>query len=152
MYRLKLLSDDSICVKYVSKKFNNGDWNYWCVVELIDFEEATGEKLNNVSKYIVEIFAVAPGACEVRWNSAIDSCGCEDITYTEFELVQVLSDYGISALLYRKSGNNKNELLKEARKELITINMMFGFYMDRQINRIGNNGWDFISGDIGFKS
>lgn len=45
-------------------------------------------------------------------------------------------------------GNNKGELLKAARKELLGVDMLFGFYMDRPLNAIGSTGWDFIKGDI----
>lgn len=31
------------------------------------------------------------------------------------------------------------------------INGMYGFFMDRPLNRLGNTGWDFLDGHIGFK-
>jgi hypothetical protein len=36
--------------------------------------------------------------------------------------------------------------MKEARKESQLINMLFGFYMDRPENGIGQDGWGLIAG------
>ena len=137
--------------KFVTKKFNNGDFDYWIVIELINFEDATGEKLNG-SKYIIEVSAISPqSAGENSLNSAFECCGM-DFTTDPLIQVEVLSNYGVSAPLESFRGNNAHKLLKEAKHNIPIYTGLFGFFMDPPKNRIGNTGWDFISGDIGFKS
>ncbi len=145
--------------KFVSKKLNNGDWDYWLVINVINWEDTLPtnefEKLGH--KYNVEIQAVSiEAAGEENMNSALSSCGFSDDQMEIAEMsdllkVEALSGYGVFATLWNKNGNNIEILMKEAHAEVEKINMLFGFYMDRVENRIGNDGWDFISGDIGFK-
>ena len=136
--------------KFVSKKLNNGDWDYWLVINCINMWKATGEE--TPFKYTVEIQAVSPQAAwKLNLDRALDSCGFSDeetekCRNTELIKVEVLSDYGIFATLWHKDGNNIKSLLKDAHKEVGLIQMLFGFYMDRTENRIGQDGWDFISG------
>jgi len=68
-----------------------------------------------------------------------------------FEMANILNEYGLGAVLFSDSGDNAEELFKIARKECEKIELIFGFYMDKQLNMIGNTGWDFIKGEIGFK-
>ncbi len=141
--------------KFVSKKLNNGDWDYWCVLNVTNMWEATGEE--DQPKYNVSLEAVSPiAAGQANLDSAFSSAGFDDAQLEQFQQnplvqVEVLSDYGIYAPLWNESGNNLKVLLKLAHKEAIVANMLFGFYMDRPKNRIGNTGWDCIAGEIGFK-
>jgi hypothetical protein len=138
--------------KWVSKKLNNGDFDYWLVIELINMEEATGEKIPG-GKYTVVIQAVSPQeAGEKNLLAASDCCGLEAVEgLNDLTKVSLLSDYGVYAVLWSKRGNNYKQLMKEAKKEANIMQSFFGFYMDKQENVIGNDGWDFIRGDIGFK-
>ena len=146
----KLVGDE----KFVSKKLNNGDWDYWLVIETIDFMEATGE-LYNGQKYNVSVKAVSPQAAGLEnLKRAFDCYGIDPASeQAKIELVQVecLESYGISAQLESYNGNNLQKLLAQARKfASVECQFLFGFIMDRPENRIGNTGWDFISGKIGF--
>jgi hypothetical protein len=156
--KLKMLSGDvdwrTWGAKWISPKFNNGEFDYWLVLEFINFEEATGEKIDGKYKYATEVHCVAPS--EVPKNKkerAMKSMGVENTTetITDEMRVELLDSYGISAMLYQNSGNNAHKLIKESREQINIINMMFGFFMDRVLNGCGNTGWDFIRGDIGFK-
>ena len=48
--------------KFVSPKQNNGDWDYWLVMDVINIPNETGDE--SVSKYYVSIHAVAPDAVD----------------------------------------------------------------------------------------
>ena len=145
--------------KFVSKRLNNGNWDYWLVINVINWEESlnTREFEELGYKYNVEIQAVSiEAAGEKNLDSALSCCGFSDdqmnvAEQSDLLKVESLSDYGVFATLWNKNGNNIETLMKDAHKEANLINMLFGFYMDREENRIGNDGWDFISGNIGFK-
>jgi hypothetical protein len=133
--------------KWASQKLNNGDWDYWLVIELINMWEATGEE--DQPKYNVSLSAVSPAAAgKANVEKALGSCGLpKDIKITELMKVECLHEYGILACLVSRNGNNAHQLLHEIKKESICTEGLFGFYMDRPENRIGSAGWEMISGD-----
>ena len=136
--------------KFISPRFNNGDWDYWLVMEI----ENVSEYDDFDYKYIVSISAVSPTAAKNKLENALESCGATELyetTKNKEELaIECLLSYGINAVLYTEQGNNLYKLMKTARKKAEGINFSFGLVMDKQLNTIGNNGWDFISGNIGF--
>jgi len=75
--KLKLLSGDinylSYGAKWISRKLNNGDFDYWLVVELINIHEEIDEKCP--VKYNLDISVVSPSAASNHLDSAIESCG-----------------------------------------------------------------------------
>lgn len=107
-------------------------------------------------KYNVSIETAGPEWVSAEETArALQSCG---MSREEFDKLtplwqsRVLAEYGIRAVLWQRQGSNLRGLLKDARKELGLVEMLFGFYMDKPMNRIGNSGWDFIRGEIGFKT
>ena len=137
---------------FISKKLNNGDWDYWLVLEFTNLEESLGQKMWH--KYTVEIKAVSPEAAGMdNLNKAFECIGMDGEEFLEMKTqdryqVEALHEYGISATLFYKEGNNIKKLMKEAHEEADKIEYLFDFYMDREENRIGNNGWQFISGNL----
>jgi len=133
--------------KWISKRFNNGDWDYWLVLELTNMWEATGEQ--DQPKYNVTLSAVSPEAAKDNMQAALKCCGLEgESDLTDLMKVEVLHTYGTSAPLKQWNGGNAHKLLKEAKHEAQLAEMLFGFYMDSPKNAIGSTGWDFISGDL----
>ena len=146
MTRFQQLTED----KLVSQKFKNGDFDYWLVIETIDFIEATGT-LADGNKYGIAIHAVSPQAAgEEKVQASFDCCGVEDNDIKQKDLVQVecLQTYGVSAQIWNDAGNNLGKLISKAKKEAQIIPNLFGFYLDRVLNRIGSTGWDFIKGNL----
>lgn len=136
-------------VTLVSKKFNNGDWDYWLVLQTTNMHEATGEE--DLDKYYVSVLAVSPEAAgEENLKRAASTIDQDVSEMSEMDKVQGLVEYGVFATLATFQGNNRRKVEQEAREEAEKINMLFGFYMDKAGNRIGNDGWDFISGNTGF--
>ena len=138
--------------KFISKKLNNGDFDYWLVLDFINMHEATGEETQD--KYVVQILSVSPQeAGEEHVKSAFRCIGFdkEPKDTSDIERVLALSEYGIYATIWSSSGNNASKLIREAHKQILPITSLYGFYMDKRENLIGNTGWDFIKGDIGFK-
>lgn len=148
--KFKTLYADSTTGKYISKKLNNGDWDYWLVLDVIDLHDAG---MDDGPKYDVSIQAVSPEAAgNENLQKAFSCCGMpEDLEKDVMYQVEALSNYGIFAPLWNESGNNLKALLHAARKESDLIHFLFGFYMDGPKNGVGSTGWDLIAGDDTFR-
>ena len=135
---------------WITTKLNNGDWDYWLVMELVNLKDATGDETQYT--YRVTVSAVSPKAAGKE--NVERACECYDTTvekmkeYGEERIVEALYSYGVHAGLFSKEGNNAHALLKEAREQLNVITGLFGFFMDKPYNQLGHNGWDFIEGDL----
>lgn len=105
------------------------------------------------AQFHCEIFCASPGmVSEDEQRKARESLCCPIDHWTnasERDRASMLADHGICATLWGADGNNAKQLLIDARNELPKINTLFGFYMDRQQNAIGDSGWEFIKGEIG---
>ena len=144
--RFKELENNDYNIRLISKKLNNGDFDYWLVIEALYMEEYTPDP---DFKYMVSLQAVSPQeAGPEQLNSALRSAGLEDIELTDWIKVGLLSESGCYAQLWNDGGDNLRELLKEARNQATISNIFFGFMMDKPMNMIGSTGWDFIKGDI----
>lgn len=152
--KLKTFRDNDYDNTFISKRLNNGDWDYWLLIRLQYLEGYLPEdEVKTIGKYSVDAIALSIEAAQEHVEQAIECMGFRDnIEITEEIKIESLLDYGIYATLWSKTGNNKNLLLKQAREEIQKISFLFGFYMDRLENMIGNDGWDFISGNIGFNN
>jgi len=143
--KMKLICDSDYDQRWVSKKLNNGDFDYYLILKLLYMREITGD--DDVDVYGVNIDVVAPSEVYEKERMA----ALESMCYTpqnDEEMADLLSEYGISATMHQETGNNKHTLLRRARKQLPLITGFFGFYMDRRLNALGSTGWDFIKGDL----
>ena len=110
------------------------------------------EELKETGRYSVEILAVSPEACNNdKVKEAIDDMGLDEFTVGKIPFIEyeAMIEQGLYAPLWNKSGNNLKKLLSEANERLQIIYIMFGFFMDKHVNMIGDTGWDWIAGDIG---
>jgi hypothetical protein len=138
--------------KWVSPKLNNGDFDYWLVINFINMDDACGRDNEGQPKYIADVRAVSPGEVgEENLRKAMDCCGIDNenpTDLTDLMKVEMLDTYGIYSPCQSFSGNNGYKVLREAKRALDMIATMFGFCMDAPKNRIGSTGWDCIKGDI----
>jgi hypothetical protein len=142
--------------KFISRKLNNSEFDYWLILEVINLKEACGE--DEPLTYNVSVSAIAPSQLSNKTiTSAIESCGWNDITtkeelikkYSYSALIEVISDYMGGAVIFDTSGNNLSKLLKEAHKEAYLMGyFLFGFAMDKNQNQIGSSGWDILQGNL----
>jgi hypothetical protein len=156
MIKFKMLSGDVDWKRYgarfVSKRLNNGDFDYWIVLEVTNLHEATGDK--DQEKYYVTLTAVSPESVSRENIDSVLSCyglsdeEIESLDQNPLLLVEALSDYGIFAVLWQGTGNNIRQLMKTAHEEAFFSSRLFGFYMDRPMNMIGQTGWDLIAGNL----
>jgi hypothetical protein len=137
--------------KFVSAKQNNGEFDYWLVMEVINWDDATGETrdgLYNVSLYSVSPSEAGKDNLEKAFRCSMPQS--EDAKIRSNPLVQVecLCDYGIKAQLWSENGNNLRKLMRQCREQAAIASGLYGFYMDRAENRIGSTGWELQRGDI----
>lgn len=154
----------------VSAKQNNGEWDYYWVIEMIDWVDATGD---TSQRYVVSVSVVVPQAVDRKIRkSAMESSDAaawwKDISKgpggkerAALAKVEVFHDHGTRACMAElKGGDPDNEdedeeailadLIEQAKKiATVGTSIAFGFWMDRPMNAFGNTGWDFVAGKIG---
>ncbi len=135
--------------KWISQKLNNGDFDYWLVLEFMNWHDAVGEK-EAPAHYHVCVSVVAPSELpKEELSRAVDCFGLTEAPTDPPALVEMVHSYGISVPIFQENGNNAKKLLKEARKEAeLKGSLLFGFAMDRPLNAIGTTGWDMLRGDL----
>jgi hypothetical protein len=152
---LKRFEDDDDGMMWVSDEFNHGDWPFRYVVRLMYCEKWDREWAETQGKYHVSINVASPVAAEARLENVADGMG---MSLEQFKAGAVecqcvaLVQQGFSACLYQEQGNNMKVILQSVRKMLPEIDFMFGAYMDRSQNAIGDTGWDWVKGDFGAAS
>lgn len=156
MIRLRVQTDhDSAKVWVVTPLMMDCDWPIQFLVKMDYVEEWGDEAVQQHGKYHMTLHAVSPEACKDQWESC---CRSMDYPLDEFKgfpipiQSELLMDYGLSAPIWQKSGNNQFKLLKMVRDEIKQCQVFVGFKLDRQLNRCGNTGWDFLQGNFGFNN
>lgn len=102
------------------------------------------------SKYLVSLISVNPSMVDDA--KSIESY--IDVTWSELseeQKIEACIQYGTYATLWQKEGNSLDALLVLANEELAKSHIWGGFMLDAPQNAIGNSGWDFMAGTIGFK-
>ena len=156
--RFKFLTGDVNWLQYggswVSAKQNNGEFDYWLVIRLLNWEDSCGRDAPKET-YNVELLSVSPSeAGKENLESAFRCCGLDGPEQTELRenpLVQVecLVSYGVHAHLWDANGSNAHKLLREARRQAtMCATGLYRFYLDRRQNAIGSTGWEFQRGDL----
>lgn len=127
--------------KFISSRQSNSEFDYWFVMD-VSGTDYTGEQ------HEVTLTVVAPAmvGADVR-KDALGGMADEDVTWDNASWVEILHSYGVFAHVWRGTGPNLRKLMKEARQAARECEMLFGFYMDRQMNSLGATGWDFLAGN-----
>lgn len=136
--------------KFVSPCQNNGEFDYWLVIDFTNMDDACGRDNEGQAKYHCSVECVAPSQVPAgEMEKVIESCGWEGMMDSPLALVECCSSYGTHAVLWQSSGNNAWKLLRAAKREAgLIAGLTFGFAMDRPVNRVGTTGWEAITGDI----
>jgi hypothetical protein len=142
--------------KWISTRQSNGEFDYFFVIELLNWRETVGEREAPPETYNVSLSVVSPQEAQDKIGAALDCCGItEEMLQTATEngyrdsaLVEALHGYGVHTPVWSKDGNNRRALMREARQEARQCEFLFGFYLDRPVNRIGTTGWESLRGDL----
>jgi len=136
--------------KLVSNKQNNGDFDYYLVIETVNMQDATGEKAPD-KKYCVILSAISPDQVEDKVIQRAFECSGflpKDIKRLkkrkDFDITRivVLYDYAGGVPCWQASGADDEKLVNSAKEQAQCVVGLFGFYMDKIVNRIGETGWE----------
>ena len=111
--------------KWISNRQTNGEFDYYFVIELLNWQEAVGNDAPPET-YNVSLAVVSPQeAGKENCRRATDCCGMGDGQCEEV-LVEALHGYGLSVPVWSKDGNNYKQLMCEARREAQIAASLFG--------------------------
>ncbi len=119
-------------------------------VELVNFLDATGEKIDgkiyNVELALVDLDQIS----EKEIESAKRSCGWESMPANDEALAEVVYTYGLRANLFTANGNNARELIRAAKREANNFLQedKLEEALERPVNRIGSTAREFMRGDL----
>lgn len=137
---------------FISEKtFTQSDWPFRAIIRFDNLEENMPDA---PAKYLVSVEAVSIQAAGQELEEALKMQGAPDMFHKDCSDIlkyEALVSYGVTATLWSQQGNNIKKLMREAHEQAAMLcGMFFGFAMDRVQNGLGNTGWDFISGQIGY--
>ena len=144
-FGVKVISQDDSETFKITKMFNNGDWNYFLIIHIMDFLEISGDYgvwEGNKYRYCAEINAVSREAAKDKWSDFARQYGNEKFSsFEELLAAKVkycdtskswneqivaceLCQFGIDATLWQFVSMNKRTVSTEANKMLPQINMV----------------------------
>lgn len=132
--------------KWISQVLNNGEFDFWLVRELVNMEDACGNTSNG--KYLCTLSVVSPSEFK-DFDAAFRSCGWEDMTpenLSDKDKVEIIHSYSGGSQEWSDYGSNYKKLFQQCKEEAEQILMLFGFYLDRPHNGLGDSGWDRLKG------
>lgn len=141
----------------ISKKFNNGQFDYYLVRQIRDMSEFLGgetyaEHKKKYGRWVVEVSCVSPQMYSKKNRDGALHFGgeVEEMDWDNLSVerqIEMIVYYSGGVPFASTSGNNLAEACNEVSTEARRANFLFGFAMDRPVNRIGADGWDWIKGE-----
>jgi hypothetical protein len=109
--------------KWISNRINHGDFDFWLVAELINWEDAVGEREAKEvgAKYNLSLSVVAPS--QPSRKEIMSACNCMGFDIADWDTasyrvqVEVLHGYGVYAQIWNENGNSFRKLWKQMRHE-----------------------------------
>jgi hypothetical protein len=119
---------------------------YYLAIRLEDMEEYGCVEDDNDAIYVVEILAISPRSCSVETLERACSDHIKDPDYDHNGPWSAydLAHWGKCAHVWQACGDDKEELMREARKRIGKIQSLIGFFLDQVQNRCGDSGWSWI--------
>ena len=147
----ELMNDDR-GVMFISKKgyeTHETKSRYTYLVVRIEYTDQWGDN-DNYPAYHISIIGVTPGIIGKKERaSMLDSMGLTEDIWNDCDIhakCHIAIDYGNYATLWQSNGWRAEKLIDAAKIELIGINCLLGFYLDKAQNAIGTSGWDRMRG------
>jgi hypothetical protein len=151
---LAKVDDSDYGILWLSDEINYGDWPFRFAIRLQYADYWSQEWADQAGRYHVSILVVSPTAAQANIPDVARSLGIGLEQFNEASgeaQCSMLIDYGYAACLAQEQGNNLRQTLAKMKHLLPEVNFMFGFWMDKQLNAIGDTGWDWVAGNIGAK-
>lgn len=136
--------------KFVSKRLNNGEFDYWLVLDVCRGQNQTDEDV-----YYLYMSAVAPSLLdEDKRKAALESFGLDEDDEKRFldesgdvAWVEIASTYGYDMVVENNSGRNIRDLMQWARQTANYVEENFFDYTDSLANMLGATGLDVLKGN-----
>jgi len=133
--------------QWVSKKFNNGDFDYWLVLSFRNIDECGP----NGEKYMCELCCVIPSEVSdedmAQYKRSADFASWGDEGNWR-HIIEVLMTNGAYVSFGEMYGDNADKLRRAVAVRAVAAAGLFGFFMDAPQNRLGATGWDIARGNV----
>lgn len=133
---------------YQSPILNNGDFNYRIYVQLLDMSQ-----VSDMDGFTVDVLVAktVDSITDEQLHSLADTYDMSEDEVSDWDVCE----YGYKAIIdghkgYIEFQDEAVEIAAGFIEKLDMYESMLGFYLDNSQNRIGNTGWDFLAGKIGF--
>lgn len=146
--KFKQLTGECDTKEWVSPKLNNGEFDYWIVLQIADMHAMDRDHVEHVPRFHARLCVVAPSLCPARELEHARGMRCY-IAPSEFELADVesLFLYGTYAQVWQTTHNNPLTLMLEGVKQAEVIEGFLGMFLDQPVNRMGTTGWESLRCD-----
>lgn len=128
------------------------DGNKFYFIEITDMDDACGRDNEGQPTFVCELSLVDLDLISPKaLKSALKSCGWEEMPHTPDAYAEALHSYGNRAPLGSWSGNGRQKIHREARREareLMTNSDRLESALDTPCNAIGSTAREFMQGDI----
>lgn len=125
------------------------DWPFCFVIRVRHFEREN-DRDPDYPRHLLDFSVVSPEACIKHWDSCKRCFGfCdEDWFHMDFKSFCIaLAEYGLCATVYSNCADRMRELMQDIRNRYWGLTFMLGATLDKPLNRIGADGWDFLKGN-----
>ena len=134
---------------YRSKKFNNGDFDYYILksVRYNDNWDDEDPPKNGEGKYLMGLYVIAPSQIPKKERDEAVKCQCrKDIDRKNIDhMIECYFQYGCgTAIVCEDWYNDLDEANIQMGADANITNGMFGFIMNRPLNGFGATGWDLL--------
>lgn len=124
---------------------NNGEFDYWLRIKLIDFGENEETRSEVRHRYTVQLTVVAPSQLSESRLKEVAETAC--VMPCDVDISDIAS-HGFCAVVYSEDGNNKQKLIAAAKDFAQDVPRQFKYLMDKPQDNLGRDGWVYIRGDI----
>ena len=113
------------------------------IKNVINLRDALGDEAE--SDYVVELQLVPTKVTKEHKQDVISYLGIPPEKWKDEDVrAWGIKEYGLGIPLWNDSGDDIDELSKEADEQAIPISSTIGFYLDKSVNRLGSTGWDML--------
>jgi hypothetical protein len=128
--------------QFISKDtFNNGDFDYRLHIHIYTKEYDCAD----FPKKFMGILQVGK---TVKYTKKKNLQSIQQSFCTQEVDDSMVVEAGYQATIVAMHSNSIQYIKKQFTKKSKVVNMLFGFYMDKPQNRVGNTGWDFLDGKL----
>lgn len=120
------------------------DFLYWLVLQIMDMDQSSDPDPER-PRFYSNVSVVAPSLIRDKMDHYRHP---ESGPFPDELLAEMAFEEGYRVPVWSAEGDNPLALMKQGVEQAPIIERMFGFFMDRPINRVGTTGWQLIKGQL----